>query len=79
MKTSAQIIRDEIEEGLEESEISMIVSVEFAKAFTYGVDEREIYHVILTHEYSTETELEVLRVIIDNNTTIKGMERVFKS
>lgn len=83
MKSSAQIIRDEIEEGLGESETSMIVSIEFSKAFMMGDDQfktyREIYHAILTHEYSRETELEVVRVIIDNNTTIVGMERVFKS
>lgn len=80
MPTSAQIIRDEIEEGLEDNETTAIVSVEFAQAFTLNLHtEREIYHVILTHEYSRETRLEVIRVTIDNYDRIVEMERVYAS
>lgn len=83
MKTSEEIIRDEIEEGLEDSETSRVVSIEFSKAFTidghHRQTYREVYHAVITHEYSRETELEVIRVLIDDRKQIVGMERVFKS
>lgn len=58
-------------------EIDRIVAIEFAIAPRDA--EREIYHVIVTHEYSTETRLEVIRMTINKRGHVIYSERVFMS
>jgi hypothetical protein len=77
--TSAQVIRKHINRLRDDPETQRIAAVEFTKAFTIEGRYREIYHVVLTHEYSQETEFQVVRVIIDDHKTIVVAERVFMS
>lgn len=65
MKTNA-IIRKYIKSRPEwEDEIDRILTIEFAIA-PRGDVWTEVHHVVISHEYSTETRLEVIRV------TLKG-------
>jgi hypothetical protein len=77
--TSEDIIRERIESEFEDEETTQVVSVEFNQAFTIDGTYREVYHVIVSHEYSRETRLEVIRVIIDNQETFVSQERVWAS
>jgi hypothetical protein len=77
--TSTQVIRKHIKAWMEDPETERIAAIEFNQAFTIEGTYREIYHVVVTHEYSRETQFEVIRVTIDNHETVVALTRVFMS
>jgi hypothetical protein len=77
--TSAQVIRKFAKERFEDPETQRVAAIEFTRAFSIEGTYREIYHVVVTHEYSQETTFEVFRVTIDDHEMIVAYTRVFMS
>lgn len=61
-------------------EIDAIESIQFHSMFDLANgNHRTVYYVLVTHEYSRETQTELIRVLFDSDKIIRGCERVYLS